>query len=551
MPGHDPEPIKRDRAALSTIGALLGAGAGLAMENRDLAVNVSPELAIARRLLYGTGGATIGAGLANLTHRISSYPDATEKQASGSTDEGDSVMSLEWRVLEKLASCFDEEDLQEIIYQSELEEEAEKIAVKLEESRAGGMRGLMDSPSRASAPAAAGSESPLWSRLGFGSAEALASAIRRKPGTQERLMKAGLWDEALNSIQGLKGHRAGPDPAGARESRQATADWLPGRKKQGSAISEEEAMMLAEYLGPEKVAAVLQAAEEEDEMEKAAEQEVSYHYQLGEVMAQGFQDFMDKVAAEEQQIEDYIESVIESDEFDEDEKVAMLAPVMSLAKSTSRLGTTVPLLGKAVGRMGGHLMSGNLRGAEAAAGTVGKATKLVGRGMALPAAGVAAGGLAGYALGRRKKKEKELKIKISSDAEIYRALAVLDEAGLLEDMDKVAVAESPAERRRQKAKHDKYRKHMKEEEEDEEEEEKNSSDAEIYQALATLSEAGLLKESSQKDKGLPDHLKKHKYPPDRDGDGKVNEPSIVEKKSSDQEIYEAIDLLHRAGLISE
>jgi hypothetical protein len=423
-------------------------------------------------------------------------------------------MSLEMRVLEKLASCFDEDDLSTIVQISEFEEELEKVAAGAK--RPENLQEFMD-------------------------------MVERNPAAKKALIESGQYDKALAALKGAGGGitRQGMPAGVPREARKPTGDWLPGRKKQSSAISEEEAAMLAEYLGPEKVAAVIQAAEDELALEKEAQAEADYHYRLGEIMAQGFQDALDKTAAEHEAV---VQEILEDDSLEEHEKEAMLGAAF---RATKALGQNVPAMGKALGRAGSKALGGDLSGAAKGVGRLGPLAGRIGHGLALPAAGAAGLAGGGYMAGRSRGKGKEIKIKVSGDAEIYRAMAVLSEAGLLED-DVTKEAASEKERMLE-ARAKQYKKKMEEEEEEDEDEEdeKKSFDAEIYQALATLSEAGLLKESSQSGKGLPDHLKKHKYPADRDGDGKVNEPSIVEKKSYEQEIYEAIDLLTRAGLISE
>jgi hypothetical protein len=179
-------------------------------------------------------------------------------------------------------------------------------------------------------------------------------------------------------------------------------------------LSDEDAAILAEYLGGEETAALV----EEVEAEKTA----AAYYEMGQVMAQGFQDELSKEAAP-----------------------LMLPAGRSIAAKGSQFASDISrLLAKL--KAGGSTAVGAVKkslgeAAQTVRGVAGGAHKMEGAGpevlrkrlervrsAAKTTVGVGGVGGAGYVAGRYKGKEKK-----SSDAQVYQALAVLAEAGLLEE----------------------------------------------------------------------------------------------------------------------
>jgi hypothetical protein len=155
-------------------------------------------------------------------------------------------------------------------------------------------------------------------------------------------------------------------------------------------LTDEDANALAEYLGSEKVAE-LQAQVEYEKLAQA-------QYELGQIMAQGFSDELEKQAER-----------------------GPLGNALGALKMKARQTAALPAMAKLVAR----------KGTESAHGA--RALKQLKKGLVLPGAAAAGLGAGAAALGAKKmydsrKGESEKK---SSDAEIYQALAVLAENDLI------------------------------------------------------------------------------------------------------------------------
>lgn len=241
---------------------------------------------------------------------------------------------------------------------------------------------------------------------------------------------------------------------------------LEAEKTAGDKLSDNDAAALAEYLGEDEMSSLINEVE--------AEKTAAAYYEMGEVMAQGFHDALVKLSSEEEKEEEEKEEgkkekkKDEKEEMKEEEKKASDSDIYRAlavltdaglfgkqAVSMEAVGRLAKMKGKgylkALKDLPGSVKEWAAKSLEAArAGRVPKALQTaeqrlaLGRGAAEAAkagrkarqsayalrgpAGVLAAGGAGVAAGRASKQEKK-----SSNAEVYQALAVLAEAGLLED----------------------------------------------------------------------------------------------------------------------